>query len=131
MPDVAQHAADYLLDRYHEAHARHSALVIGVFRETKNGDLFNSILTLGENIDWYDKMHLVPFTEAIPGPAFAHQWLEFMNLPFEGFTYGAAHQPPVRGRRPGAAAGHLLRRCVRQFESGHAARGQCTCDGDE
>ncbi len=96
VPDVAQHAADYLLDRYHEAHARHSALVIGVFREAKNGDLFNSILTLGENVDWYDKKHLVPFTEHIPGPAFAHQWLEFMNLPFEGFTYGADHQAPVR-----------------------------------
>jgi apolipoprotein N-acyltransferase len=95
VPDVAQHAGDYLLERYHEAHARHSALVLGIFREAKNGDLFNSILTLGDSVDWYDKMHLVPFTEAVRGPHFALKWLEFMDLPYEGFEYGARHQPPV------------------------------------
>jgi apolipoprotein N-acyltransferase len=95
VPDTAQHASDYLLARYHEAHARRSALVLGVFRETQNGDLYNSILTLGDSVDWYDKQHLVPFTEAIRGPHFALKWLEFMNLPYEGFEYGASHQPPL------------------------------------
>ena len=37
----------------------------------------------------------MPFTEAIPGPAFAREWLEFMHLPFEGFNYGASDQAPV------------------------------------
>ncbi len=37
----------------------------------------------------------MPFTEAIPGPAFAHKWLEIMNLPFESFGYGAPNQPPL------------------------------------
>ena len=73
LPDVAQHLGDYLLARYHEAHARHSALVLGVLRETKNGDYYNSILTLGESVDWYDKMHLVPFTEVIRVPALRAQ----------------------------------------------------------
>jgi apolipoprotein N-acyltransferase len=95
VPDVAQHASDYLLERYHEAHARHSALVLGIFREAKNGDLYNSILTLGERVDWYDKVHLVPFTEAVRGPHFALKWLEFMDLPYEGFEYGASDQPPL------------------------------------
>ena len=95
LPDVAQHLGDYLLARYHEAHARHSALVLGALRETKNGDYYNSILTLGESVDWYDKMHLVPFTEVIRVPHFALKWLQFMNLPYEGFEYGASNQLPV------------------------------------
>jgi len=97
VPDVAQRQVDYLLDRYHEAHARHSTLVLGVFREPNQGELYNSIVALdAQSVDWYDKQHLVPFTEAIVGPAFARQWLEFMNLPFEGFRYGAGNQPPMR-----------------------------------
>jgi apolipoprotein N-acyltransferase len=96
LPDFAQNLTDYLLARYHEAHARHSALVLGVERRASNGDFYNSILTLGASVDWYDKMHLVPFTEAIRGPAFARRWLAFMNLPSEGFEYGAANQPPIR-----------------------------------
>lgn len=95
LPDVAQHLGDYLLERYHEAHAHHSAMVVGMLRETSNGDYYNSILTMGESVAWYDKQHLVPFTEVIPVPDFARKWLEFMNLPYQDFQYGAAHQSPL------------------------------------
>ena len=99
LPDVAQHVGDYLLERYHEAHARHSALVMGMLRENKNGDYYNSILTLGESVDWYDKMHLVPFTEVIRGPHFALRLLQAMDLPYEGFSTA-----PVTSRRCGPGA---------------------------
>ena len=95
LPDVAQHLGDYLLDRYHEARAQHSALVAGMLRETAGGDYYNSILTMGESVAWYDKQHLVPFTEVIPLPSFARRWLEIMNLPYQSFRYGATHQPPL------------------------------------
>jgi apolipoprotein N-acyltransferase len=97
LPDFAQNLTDYLLARYREAHARHSALVLGVERNAGNGNYYNSILSMdAASVDWYDKMHLVPFTEAIRGPAFALRWLEFMNLPSVGFQYGAANQPPLK-----------------------------------
>ncbi|MEO6080150.1 MAG: apolipoprotein N-acyltransferase [Steroidobacteraceae bacterium] len=102
VPDAAQNISDYLLARYQEAHAHQSALVVGVFRKrtSQQGrppDVFNSLLTMGdEAADWYDKQHLVPFTEIIPGPAFAHQWLAFMDLDIDEFTRGASDQPPVR-----------------------------------
>ena len=96
LPDVAQNLQDYLLERYHEAHAQHSALLMGMLREDHNGNYYNSILTMGNSgVDWYDKMHLVPFTEVIPVPGFARKWLEFMHLPYEDFQYGAAHQLPL------------------------------------
>ena len=94
-PDLAQNLQDYLLDLYHQAHARGSALVIGVLRQSAAGDYYNSILELGDEAGWYDKQHLVPFTEVIPVPKFARDWLEFMKLPYEGFSYGAANQPPL------------------------------------
>jgi apolipoprotein N-acyltransferase len=95
LPDVAQRLGDYLLARYHEAHAHHSAMVIGMEREASNGDYYNSILTMGESVAWYDKQHLVPFTEAMPVPDFARKWLEVLNLPYLPFKYGAAHQLPL------------------------------------
>jgi apolipoprotein N-acyltransferase len=102
VPDTAQNLSDYLLARYHEALARQSALVVGVFRERASQDggapeTFNSLLNVDDQaVEWYDKQHLVPFTELIPGPAFARQWLAFMKLPFDGFTRGASDQPPVK-----------------------------------
>ncbi len=102
VPDTAQNLSDYLLARYHEANARQSALVVGVFRERapENGgdpEIYNSLLTMDDQaVEWYDKQHLVPFTELIPGPAFARKWLAFMRLPFDGFTRGASDQPPVK-----------------------------------
>jgi apolipoprotein N-acyltransferase len=101
LPDIAQNLKEYLLARYHEANARHSALVIGVLRQASNGDYFNSVLTMGAGSDWYDKMHLVPFTEAMPGPAWARHWLEVLDLPYLGFEYGATDQQPL-------AAGGLI-----------------------
>ena len=94
-PDLAQNLQDYLLDLYHQAHARGSALVIGVLRQSAEGDYYNSILGMSEEVAWYDKQHLVPFTETIPVPSFARHWLQFMHLPYEGFNYGAADQQPL------------------------------------
>ena len=123
LPDVAQNLQDYLLARYHEAHAQHTALVMGMLRQDHNGNFYNSILTMANSgVDWYDKMHLVPFTEVIPVPGFARKWLEFMNLPYEDFQYGARHQPPLAAGRPDAVAGHLLRRRLWQFQPGRCCR---------
>ncbi len=54
-----------------------------------------------------------------------------MNLPYEAFQYGAAHQPPL------AAGGLVLLPAVCYDDAygssnlRHAAHGQCTCDRDE
>jgi apolipoprotein N-acyltransferase len=102
VPDTAQNTSGYLLARYHEAHAHKSTLVVGVFREgaSREGrppEVFNSLLTMDDQaVDSYDKQHLVPFTEIIPGPAFAKEWLAFMHLGIEELTRGASDQPPVR-----------------------------------
>jgi apolipoprotein N-acyltransferase len=101
VPGSAQDHSDYLLARYREAHGHKSALVVGVFRESKAqgarpAAVFNSLLTMDDQaVEWYDKQHLVPFSEFIPGPTFARQWMAFA-LRIDEFTRGASDQPPVR-----------------------------------
>jgi apolipoprotein N-acyltransferase len=95
LPDAAQDLQDYLLDLYHEARAHHSALVLGLLRESSNGGYYNSILAFGDSVDRYDKRHLVPFAEAFPIPGFALNWLRLLDLPYYGLERGAAHQAPL------------------------------------
>jgi apolipoprotein N-acyltransferase len=57
---------------------------------------YNSVLALGEQVQWYDKSHLVPFAEFFPVPDFVRSWLRLMSLPYSDFTRGGTHQPPLR-----------------------------------
>jgi apolipoprotein N-acyltransferase len=79
---------------YTEARARGTSLVTGALREDR-GLYYNSVLALdsaGSGIGWYDKHHLVPFTEFFPVPQFVRNWLRLMNLPYADFAHGAADQ---------------------------------------
>jgi hypothetical protein len=40
-------------------------------------------------VGWYDKHHLVPFTEFVPVPGFVREWLRLMTLPYSDFNRGA------------------------------------------
>ena len=44
---------------------------------------------------FYDKRHLVPYSEFLPVPPFVRKWLRLMNLPYADFTAGGEHQPPL------------------------------------
>jgi apolipoprotein N-acyltransferase len=82
---------------YAEASAKKSALVMGAIRED-HGDYFNSVLALEPGAaepGWYDKHHLVPFSEFFPVPQFIRSWLRLMDLPYADFKHGAADQEPL------------------------------------
>jgi apolipoprotein N-acyltransferase len=110
VPDLANNLVPYYRDVYQEASARGSALVLGTLRREDNArtgepDYFNSVLVMARDAPapaWYDKHHLVPFTEFFPVPAFVRDWLRLMELPYSDFRHGAAQQPPMR------AAGQLI-----------------------
>jgi len=99
--DTANDLVPYLTRLYHEAHARGSALVIGVLRAeggVSDSDpirYYNSVLALDVAVSWYDKHHLVPFAEFFPVPPFVRSWMRLANLPYSDFTPGAAGQPPL------------------------------------
>jgi apolipoprotein N-acyltransferase len=96
-PDLANNLVAYLGSVYSMTSARGSSLVMGVVRESDDGEhYYNSVLALGEKgPQWYDKSHLVPFAEFFPVPGFVRSWLRLANLPYEDFTRGAPNQPPL------------------------------------
>jgi apolipoprotein N-acyltransferase len=106
--DLANDLVPYITGLYREAHARGSALVMGVLRAegpapgTDEPRYYNSVLALDVGFHWYDKHHLVPFAEFFPVPQFVREWLRLQSLPYSDFTPGAADQPPL------PAAGLLL-----------------------
>jgi apolipoprotein N-acyltransferase len=94
-PELANNLSDYLLAVFREVHSRGSALVTGVVRA--QGDVYyNSVLSLGTRLGWYNKHHLVPFAEFFPVPQFVRSWLRLMSLPYSDFERGAAVQPPLQ-----------------------------------
>jgi apolipoprotein N-acyltransferase len=113
IPDLANNHIDYYRDVYAEASAKGSSLIMGTLRAEENKktgeeEVFNSVLAMDKNtpgVGWYDKHHLVPFTEFVPVPGFVRQWLRLMELPYSDFNRGAAHQPPLEAAGQRIAAG--------------------------
>lgn len=105
LPPIANEIVDYLRDLFTDASSKGSALVIGILRaDGDNGqgaykDYYNSVLALDRNVravQWYDKHHLVPYTEVFPVPGFVRTLMGLMDLGYADFTRGPAVQPPLR-----------------------------------
>jgi len=74
IPDLANYHIDFYREVYQEASAHGSSLMVGTLREEENAktgeeEFFNSVLSMDRatpGVGWYDKHHLVPFTEFVP-----------------------------------------------------------------
>jgi len=95
LPDEANYLTDYLIGLYREAQPHGSALLIGTVRSESDDVYYDSVLSLGKQIGWYNKQHLVPFAEFFPVPHFVRTWLRLMNLPYSDLTRGKRGQPPL------------------------------------
>lgn len=95
LPDVANDFTDYLIGLYRDAHQKGSSILLGAVRSDGDDVYYNSVLSLGPQIGWYNKRHLVPFAEFFPVPGFIRNVLRLMNLPYSDFTRGGPEQPPL------------------------------------
>ena len=119
IPDLANNHIPLLRSLAQQTEVHGSSLLIGLIRSEvleKGAEplYFNSILALGEDPQFYDKHHLVPFAEFFPVPAPVRRWLRLMSLPYSDFTAGAARQPPLR------IAGLVLEASI-CYEDGYAS----------
>ncbi len=96
LPDLANELLPYLRSLYRDASSHGSAVVLGILRMDEHERYYNSVLALGDQVQWYDKDHLVPFAEFFPVPDFVRSWLRLMSLPYSDFTRGGSSQPPLR-----------------------------------
>ena len=73
-------------------------LMLGINTKGKNGEVFNSVITLGGDNRVYHKRHLVPFGEYFPVPKFIREWLQKMKLPHRDISIGPEVQEMLKLR---------------------------------
>ena len=71
-------------------------LMLGINTKGKNGEVFNSVITLGGDNRVYHKRHLVPFGEYFPVPKFIREWLQKMKLPHRDISIGPGVQEMLK-----------------------------------
>jgi apolipoprotein N-acyltransferase len=96
LPMLAEHLPEGYLDMLASRAAAYGGnLLLGVFQRDSQGQVFNSVTSLGaSSSQTYSKRHLVPFGEYSP-PLFG--WFyELADIPMSDQTPGAPDQPPLR-----------------------------------
>jgi apolipoprotein N-acyltransferase len=91
-------AEDYLGDILNMARDSHTDLLIGVPIKQASLDperprYYNSVVSLGEQIDVYHKQHLVPFGEYVPLGNVLRSIGGVFNLPMSDFSSGGIQAP--------------------------------------
>ncbi len=93
LPDLAHQLTNYLSVLWTEAHAANSDLLMGLLHFDPDRNVYyNGVLALNEQLQWYNKRHLVPFAEFFPVPDFVRGWMRMMSLPYSDFAAGQAQQ---------------------------------------
>jgi apolipoprotein N-acyltransferase len=70
---------------------------MGVLRlGTGSDQVYNSVLALTAPLAFYDKRHLVPYSEYFPVPDWVRSVLQRLNLPYSDISKGSERQPPLR-----------------------------------
>ena len=69
-------------------------LILGINTMDQNGQVFNSMISLGEEENIYQKRHLVPFGEYFPVTEGIRSWMQSMDLPSRDIAKGKQDQQP-------------------------------------
>jgi apolipoprotein N-acyltransferase len=70
-------------------------IITGALEVNSNGNAFNSIFAIGDEIQSYQKRFLVPFGEFIPGEQIFESSLKALRLPIPRITPGEILQQPL------------------------------------
>lgn len=97
LPDISSDLLGYLNSIWGEAHAHNTDILMGLLHSDAETDqVYNGVLALSDQVQWYHKKHLVPFAEYFPVPSFVRNWLRMMSLPYSNITPGADVQKPLQ-----------------------------------
>ena len=97
-PETAVPAMYHQVKQYYleplskQAKAHGTEVILGV-PVVDNNRYYNSVVALGEKIQFYHKVHLVPFGEFMPLQSLLAPLLSFLSIPMSDFRPGDADQP--------------------------------------
>lgn len=86
----------YLMPLQAEAEAHNTTIITSLPYKGEVGQLYNSVLTLGESEGFYKKIHLLPFGEYLPWQPVSGYLLGLMNVRLGNFSSGDIDQPLLK-----------------------------------
>ncbi len=86
----------YLMPLQAEADAHNTTIITSLPYKGEVGQLYNSVLTLGESEGFYKKIHLLPFGEYLPWQPVSGYLLGLMNVRLGNFSSGDIDQPLLK-----------------------------------
>lgn len=90
---MLQHQAQPVFERATELLPEDAGLISGILRRDDEGNIHNSVISMGAAQGSYDKRHLVPFGEYLPLESLLRGAIAFFDLPLPVVTPGPSHQP--------------------------------------
>ncbi|MEN7343748.1 MAG: apolipoprotein N-acyltransferase [Pseudomonadota bacterium] len=97
IPTVAQRVEGYLNQLERLAVSRGQSVALGILNRPEDSEPSNAMLTLGgDDRQWYEKRHLVPFGEFFPVPSFIRDWMRLKGLPYADIRRGDLSPPAVQ-----------------------------------
>lgn len=95
--ELANQIPRYLGEVMRASQERGSDVVLGILRmDDRTEDVYNSMLALAKPIQYYDKRHLVPYSEFFPVPGWVRGILQRLDLPYSDITHGREAQAPLQ-----------------------------------
>lgn len=102
LPAFYFEAKDFIDDLEVEAQAHNTDMLIGLLQLDDQRRYYNSMISLGTAREFYNKRHLVPFTEYLPLKWMFGGLVGFMQVPMSDFSAGHSAKPlPLKGQKAG------------------------------
>jgi len=104
LPAFFHESTSFLATLGEEARRHNTDILLGlVYLDSETREYYNTMMSIGSEIGFYHKRHLVPFTEYLPLKEWLATVINIIQVPMSDFSAGSHDQPPlsVAGQKVG------------------------------
>jgi len=97
LPAFAHDIPEFINDLKARAETSETDIMLGLpFADPKTGKYYNSMISLGNEVNVFKKHHLVPFGEYLPLKKFLDPILQFLEIPMSDFSKGEEEKTLIK-----------------------------------